>query len=401
MTVTVNRHFCLLLFALCGWSGRAAAQHAGAYFIPGDPKAGMQIFFDKGCARCHAILGEGGRSAPDLGRAPAGHLSAAEIVAAMWNHAPAMWQKMRLENVAPPKFTPAEMTNLFAFIYSVRSLDEPGDAERGRKLLADKKCLECHAIAGQGARTGPDLRTWASYRNPVNWIQAMWNHGGAMQSMMAQRGLSWPQFEGNDMADLIACIRTLAANPKARAQLRHADADGGRRVFLAKRCDSCHSIRGAGAHRGPDLGTRALPRTLGQFAGMMWNHAPAMWNSMKQLGVTRPQFSNQEMADLIAYLFTERYFEASGNAERGRRMFDEKGCNTCHRGGAAPDLARWRGATSPIPIAAALWNHGPLMLASMQQRQLPWPRFRAGEMVDLMDFLNRSPRTAQTTGAAR
>jgi mono/diheme cytochrome c family protein len=351
----------------------------------------MQVFFGKGCVRCHAVLGEGGRSAPDLGRAPTSHLSAAELVAAMWNHAPAMWQKMRQERAAPPKFTPLEMTNLFAFIYSVRSMDEPGDAVRGRKLLAEKKCLVCHAVAGQGSSAGPDLRKWASYRNPVNWVQEMWNHGVTMQARMASRGLAWPQLQGNDVADLIAAIRTMAANPPARAPLRLASAESGRKVFLSKRCDVCHSIRGGGSQRGPDLGARALPRTLGQFAGAMWNHAPAMWASMKTKGVAAPQFSNQEMADLIAYLFTERYFEGASNAERGRRVFAEKGCGSCHGGpsASAPNLASWRDGVSPVKIATALWNHGPLMLASMQQRHLVWPLFRVGEIVDLMDYLNR------------
>src|SRR5512141_2377652 len=88
-----------------------AAQGGGGYFIPGDPKAGMRSFFDKGCSRCHSALGEGGRSAPDLARAPSGHLSSAELLGAMWNHAPAMWEKMRIEGVAPPTFTAPELAN--------------------------------------------------------------------------------------------------------------------------------------------------------------------------------------------------------------------------------------------------------------------------------------------------
>src|SRR3989304_5800961 len=108
---------------------RAQGPGGGGYFIPGDAKAGMKTFFDKGCIRCHAVLGEGGKSAPDLGRAPAGHLSAAELVAAMWNHAPQMWTRMQEEKVTPPAFNASEMTNLFAFLYSVRSMDEPGDTE--------------------------------------------------------------------------------------------------------------------------------------------------------------------------------------------------------------------------------------------------------------------------------
>ena len=391
----------LLLFVPIGFV--LHAQAPGGYFIPGDAEAGIQIFFQKGCAKCHAVLGEGGRAAPDLARTPAGHLSAAELVAGMWNHAPAMWEKMRFERVGPPKFSETEMANLFAFLYSVRSMDEPGDAERGRRLLSEKRCLNCHAVAGQGGHVGPDLTNWTSYRNPVSWVQSMWNHAPAMQSLMAARGWAWPKFEGEDVADLMAYLRTLPRNPKGRVYLRPADPQAGRQLFQQKGCVACHGAGGAGGGRAPVLSARALPRTLGQFAGLMWNHAPSMWASMQAQQVPRPQFSNKEMADLIAYLFAERYFEVMGNAERGRGMFREKGCAACHSvgGGAGlgPDLARWRGGASPIPLATALWNHGPLMFARMQEQKIGWPRFQPGEIVDLMEFLNQpQPARAQARG---
>jgi cytochrome c len=406
MIATDNRyHLCRLLWLagtalLSTVAPLRSAQSAGggAYFVPGDPKAGIRIFFDKGCGHCHAVLGEGGRTAPDLARSPAGHLSAAELVAAMWNHAPAMWQKMRLERLEPPKFAPAEMTDLFAFLYSIRSLDEPGDPQRGRKLLEEKKCLSCHSVSGHAGSGAPDLRQWSGYRNPVSWVQAMWNHGAAMRAMMVQRGLPWPQFQGSEMVDVIAYIRTLGAQTGPRTALKRASPERGQRVFMDKRCDACHGI-GRGPMRGPDLGSRSLPRTLGQFAGSMWNHAPAMWSSMRVAGITRPQFSNQDMADLIAYLFTQRYFEASGSAARGQRLFEAKGCLACHGGrGPAPGLARWAGQASPVAIATALWNHGPLMFSSMQQRQVVWPRLGTGEIVDLMEYLNHGASgVVQTT----
>src|SRR5512142_50464 len=133
--VRFTRGVAIIVLLLASGSVWLQAQSAaGAYFLPGDAKLGMQTFFEKGCARCHSVLGEGGRTAPDLARAPGGNLGASELLAGMWNHAPAMWQKMSVEHVAPPKFSNDEMANLFAFLYSVRSLDEPGDAERGRQL---------------------------------------------------------------------------------------------------------------------------------------------------------------------------------------------------------------------------------------------------------------------------
>jgi mono/diheme cytochrome c family protein len=115
MTATA-KHLTIAALLLSAWTWRAAAQSGGAYFIPGDAKAGMQLFFDKGCGRCHSILGEGGRSAPDLARAPGGHLSAAELLAGMWNHAPAMWQRMQQENLRVKVLSESDVTDLFAYL---------------------------------------------------------------------------------------------------------------------------------------------------------------------------------------------------------------------------------------------------------------------------------------------
>ncbi len=377
---------------------------AGYFVIPGDAKAGLKTFFDKGCVRCHAVLGEGGKSAPDLGRAPAGHLSAAELVAAMWNHAPQMWTRMQQEKVTPPAITETEMSNLFAFLYSVRLMDEPGDPQRGRQLLSEKRCLECHQTSPGGKRRAPELREWASYRNPVSWIQAMWNHAPAMQALMEARGLPWPKFEGNDVPDLVAYIRTQVTTPHRHFYLQPANPEIGRALFQQKGCANCHGMRGSGRAIAPDLGRRPFPRTLGQFAALLWNHSPQMWASMKAQHIPRPQFSNKEMADLVAYLFAERYFEATGSPVVGKRVFEAKGCASCHASSqkaVGPDLSRWQGRVSPAAVATAMWNHGPVMLGRMREQQIPWPLFRPGEMVDLMEYLNRSAPENRIAGQSR
>ena len=172
-------------------------------------------------------------------------------------------------------------------------------------------------------------------------------------------------------------------------------------LFRQKGCANCHALRGAAGGGAPDLGTRSLPRTVGQFAGLMWNHSPAMWASMQAANIPRPQFSNKEMADLIAYLFAERYFEASGSAPRGARVFEVKGCTSCHTPGGkgvGPALASWQGRISPIALATALWNHGPVMLEQMREQQMPWPVFQPGEMVDLMEFLNQGAASPRAPG---
>src|ERR1022692_2648130 len=54
-------------------------------FLVGDPHEGATLFFEtKGCARCHAVNGEGGNSAPDLGSNRSPQSSVTQIVSAMW-----------------------------------------------------------------------------------------------------------------------------------------------------------------------------------------------------------------------------------------------------------------------------------------------------------------------------
>ncbi|MBI4464782.1 MAG: c-type cytochrome, partial [Acidobacteria bacterium] len=116
---------------------------------PPDPKAGMMVFREKGCAGCHSVLGEGGKLGPDLSRAPSTS-NPLDLAAAMWSHAPQMWQRMQQERLKLPTFTTEEMADLFSFLAMSRSFDEPGNADAGRELYQSKGCAECHAIRGQG-----------------------------------------------------------------------------------------------------------------------------------------------------------------------------------------------------------------------------------------------------------
>ena len=61
----------------------------------------------------------------------------------------------------------------------------------------------------------------------------------------------------------------------------------------------------------------------------------------------------------------------------------------------APDLSR-AGEMSPIRMATALWNHGPVMLKTMEEQQVSWPRFQPGEIVDLMEYLNSMGRVMRS-----
>ncbi len=48
------------------------------------------------------------------------------------------------------------------------------------------------------------------------------------------------------------------------------------------------------------------------------------------LGVALPRFSDDEISDLIAYLFFLQYFDPPGDVEAGKTVYIEKGCVLCH-----------------------------------------------------------------------
>lgn len=359
-----------------------AAEKKGEYLLMGDVKEGWKIFNRKKCSQCHSIWGEGGKGGPDLGTLPQLYVSQSQLAALMWNHGPEMWGRMNTRKIPVMKFDKKEMADLFAFLYFIRYMDEPGDLQEGKKLIETKSCNKCHTLK-EGTQT--DLSRWGMYVNPILWAQMMWNHAPQMEQEMQKRGIARVEFKGNEMVDLIAYIRSLF--PKSeRVYLSPGDPEAGERLFVQKGCVQCHALQSS-----LDLSKRKdFPRTMAQLAGLMWNHSYEMWKKMEEKKIPRPSVSAQEMADVIAYLFSTRYFDEPGDSGRGKSLFAKKQCTLCHSKGAkGPDLSGLKGQISPILMAQAMWNHGPDMLEKMRQAKVPWQKIDGKELSDVMEYLNR------------
>jgi mono/diheme cytochrome c family protein len=115
----------------------------------------------------------------------------------------------------------------------------------------------------------------------------------------------------------------------------------------------------------------------------MWNHQTAM----KQ---PAPSFSQEEMRQLLGYIWMRPYFRGAGDPARGRKVFMAKNCAACHDAGAngAPKLGKTPDGYSDVTMMSTLWDHGPRMLELMNEHKLPWPTFTAPEMTDLIAYLN-------------
>ncbi|MBZ5594791.1 MAG: cytochrome c [Acidobacteriia bacterium] len=364
-------------------------------FMVGDPHEGATLFFEKkGCARCHAVNGVGASSAPDLGFSRSPQSSLAQIVSTMWNHAPRMWESMRAQGIAYPDLDREDLVNLFAFLYTAHYVDEPGDERRGALLFVSKGCARCHAAQGTANGLAPALADMKGIDTPIVWAQTMWNHAPKMEARMQQLGAAWPKFEDGEMNDLLAYVREVCGGPRRETALLPASPDRGWQVFQDKSCLACHSINGKGGHIGPELGPgRQLPISIVRFAGIMWNHSPQMWRASEARNVPRAAFEGRQLADLVAFLASIRYFEPSGSPQEGATLFVERGCAVCHgpqaEGTRNGPALRGRGKSfTVITIAAALWKDGPKMYQRTRELKVPWPDLTEGDTGNLVSFLN-------------
>ena len=357
-----------------------------------DPLAGSRVFGAKGCAKCHSVNGVGGKIGPDLGRIPRPK-SFYDLAAAMWNHLPKMAEAMRQFGVARPYLDPRETADLIAFLYTLNYFDPPGNVQGGRRLFTEKKCVVCHQVGGTGGVVGPNLDSLAQFGSPILVAAAMWNHGPAMAEAMRARQIERPTFKDTELLDLIAYLKSASPAPaEGPFYVLPGRAEEGRKLFVDKRCILCHSVGGQGGRVVPDLVERGLHRSLTQFAAGMWNKAPAMMEAMRARGIAVPQLRAEEMADLVAYLYSVQYFAEPGNPQKGRELLTDKGCLTCHsvagKGGkGASDFARVKGLDDPATVISGLWNHSFIMEYRAGRRKGAWSQLSSDEIAHLVAFL--------------
>lgn len=354
----------------------------------GDADYGRELIEGRRCASCHAT-----GAAPNLTMPRTGEFSPDALAATMWNHAPRMWEA--LQDVGRPLegLGEGDIANIYAYYYSLRYFDPPGEAKRGRKVFDAKGCDSCHALkAGVGSDEpdGPPVERWSTMADPTLWLQSMWNHGGGMGDAMRSRGISWPMFSVQEMADLLAFVESQPAHSGLMPYLRVGDWAAGRRRFHNKGCANCHTL-GQEAQGKIDLldAARRQPLTSG-LAVAMWNHRPEMRRAAELRYLELTPFDVDEMADVTAYLFRRGYFQVQGDAQEGRAVYESAGCAHCHEQGdsGAPALLQGPQPFNAISLASSVWMHGPGMKATMDFMGEEWPELTEKQVADLLAFVN-------------
>ena len=114
----------------------------------------------------------------------------------------------------------------------------------------------------------------------------MWNHLPKMKQPP-------PALAPEEMREILAYIW-------ARQYFTgRGDAANGKKVFVEEHCATCHDDPSSGA---PNLGKGKDAHSDITMVAALWQHGPHMLELMNQKKLAWPQFSEQQMSDLIAYL---------------------------------------------------------------------------------------------------
>ena len=350
----------------------AAGLHAAS--MAADSNRGARLFETLACVQCHGINGKGGTIAPDLGRQADRNFTPAALAATMWNHAPAMWAAMRQRAISPGGLDDQAAADLFAFFYSARFFEKPGDAARGKSLFDSKHCSECHGWIQHNYPAARRITQPEAIGQPIALAAAMWNHGANMREAFAKLNLKWPELTAQDLTDMLVYLRNLPQAQTAAARIEISSGGGGEALFQSKGCAGCHRESAA-------LTGRLKGKTLTDIAAAMWNHQPRMASAP-------PQLTAEEMRELASYLWAGQFFENGGDAAAGRRVFAAKRCAVCHDNAASGAPALGPKTFSGATMVSVLWSHGPQMLDRMKAQNTPWPRFDEAQMSNLIAFLN-------------
>ena len=351
---------------------------------------GKALYNGSRCVICHPREGKGGAvaylHAPDLTKVA---IKISKVWLAEWVKNP---REYHPETKMPHfRFTDKEIEDLVSYISSefidwdileeeededgnikvVEGAIDPASAEKGRKLIKNYGCFGCHHIKGfeNESKIGVELTVFGSkavdfldfgvkHKEVRNtWLD--WTVEKLKDPRQFRDTLKMPKFSLTD-GEFDALICFLASLKEGSIPVEYFVkgtkehyVPQGRFGELAKdvNCLSCHSIKENGGSFAPDLtyeGSRVEREWIVDFI----KKPDILRPLLKQM----PKFNlTEEEAELVAsyaelvlvddeVLFVETLGKGtSGEVEKGKELYKEKGCRVCHQigpegGAVGPNL---------------------------------------------------------------
>ncbi len=279
---------------------------------------GRALMSRAGCFGCHKMRGhESWKSeAPDLS-------GLSQKTSASWLAAWLKSPRSLREKTWMPDFhlSEAEVEALAAFLWvqpaaqsqkiDAEENQPTGDADRGKTLFAESRCVSCHTIEGRGNGTAPELSGVGSKVNR-RWLITFL---GDPQSLQPGTRMPRYDFTRQDLLDLSRYIMdefTDNSAPAPGPSLRPAQKTilGGEEMYKKYGCAGCHRISGRNdaAQSGPDLsGIGDKPAALLDFGGRA--DLPRRLPEFLAAKVTQPR-SFREGLKMPDFNFTPEQVEA-------------------------------------------------------------------------------------------
>jgi mono/diheme cytochrome c family protein len=216
------------------------------------------------------------------------------LVQQMWNHGTAMRAAFAARKLAWARLTSQQLTDVLAYLHP--------PAGTGEQLFQSKGCANCHTgvkapenLMKNDSRAATSM--WKRSRSSalqdrlmnqtVTDIAAdMWNHLPKMKQPP-------PALAPEETREIVAYIWT------RQYFTGRGNAVNGKKIFSEKHCAACHEDPSSGA---PKLGKHKDGYSDVTIVAAMWKHGPRLVEWMKQKKLPWPQFREQQLSDLIAYL---------------------------------------------------------------------------------------------------
>jgi cytochrome c551/c552 len=260
----------------------------------GNVSKGQELFSKMKCSSCHSVNGENTKKIRlDKIGVYATPLYLAQV---MWNHSAKMQKMQKLSGIKIPEFKNNDFADLSAYIAEVSTYGErkkiymsPGNPLKGEKLFDSKKCSYCHVQN----HIGPDLTNFNFNKSVTEIAGMMWNHASNMEKVMEKNKISWPAFEGDEMANLISYLYF-----KNRSDIK-GSVEEGKQLIKDKGCGSCHNS--GNSYGAPDINTIGPFSNVDDFFSELWNHLPLMEKNLYAKGKSLPKLLPSDIKSLYLY----------------------------------------------------------------------------------------------------
>jgi mono/diheme cytochrome c family protein len=202
--------------------------------------------------------------------------------------------------------------------------------------------------------------------------------------------------------------RLLFGVPALWPSLWGLDPAHGEQVFREQNCLNCHLVGVSGSLAAPDLGAASPANdTPAALASSIWNHIPIMTPALAGDRVPLPRMSERDAEDMFVYLYSIHFPDNSGDSRRGRQVFGEESCSSCHtlnpegNRSVAKPVSDWKRLNGPFTVVQEMWNHSSTMKSALAKRSKPLFSITGQELADLGAYISALQQTRSFRKAAR